>query len=527
MYLSFSLKHLVGCVVWELAALVAGDTTVKCDEESQVKTPSSSITLSPEKRFILDAIRRQFPGKSEYFKFDSSNLDTLLKIELESRGIEPALQVSDEVFVRRTYLDLTGRLPTPKDAIFFAQNDDPDKRGKLIDDLLNTKEYAQNWARYWRDVVLYRSDVDPKKVSGNKLTKWLANEFETDRGWDIVAAQLVAADGNDINTGPDNFLLAQQRSATKMASEIARVFMGINIQCAECHDHPFDRWTRERFHEMAAFFASDNYFMPDVTDPDEKTLIKPRFLLGEPLINKPFPGIDLPLAEKRKVALAAFLIFNPKNYWFPRAFVNRVWNELLGDGFYAVDSLGPDNEAIYPLVLNRLAHAFRSYEMHPKWLFRTIMNTESYQRRSLTPNSGSSRFASLRPTKLRGDQVADVLDQVLRGKIPDSVRKTFSYDPSVPQQDLEGSIQQALLLMNNPSLQTRMSRNGPLLHELLKLESNQELVSQIYLHVLARQPTRFELTRSQSHFDSVGKRAESAEDLLWTLINSAEFLTKR
>ncbi len=498
-------------IVWILSVASAQDQKDKKPVDSE---------LPAKKRQALAAFRKELPPKSEYFSYSPGDLDAMLNVELRKLGRTPAGLVGDETFVRRVYLDLTGKLPQPKVVLDFVADAEPKKRSKLIDQLLESDDYARNWARYWRDVMLFNSTAGPKKIDRKALEDWLADQFKKDRGWDQIAAELVMADGKKMEERRDNFLLAQDGSPTLMASETARVFMGINIQCSECHDHPFDQWKREQFHEMAAFFAKDKYFMPDAHDPSKKTEMKPRFLLGQKLN----PKTNLKGDDKR-IAVAAFLIFDPKNYWFARSYVNRVWNELYGDGFYKVDSLGPDGEVIYPAMVNRLSVAFRAMEFRPKWLFKTIMNSQAYQREIQTPASSSDRFAALRPTRLRGDVVADTLEQVLGELKPrDRVRTEFSFDPSLPQEDIDGSIQQALLIMNNPPIQQRIYKVAG---ELAKLKTDEELVSQAYLRILVRQPTEAETKRSKDYFKRVGQRGEAVEDLIWMLVNSAEFTTKR
>lgn len=335
----------------------------------------------------------------------------------------------------------------------------------------------------------------------------------------MIASELVAAEGKDLEDGPDNFILAQDGKPERLAAETARVFMGINIQCAECHDHPFDQWKRRQFHELAAFFTKGTYSMPDLQHPGEKTEIAPKFLLGET------PTRKLTGDEKR-VAVAAYLIYNSSNYWFARAYVNRVWNELFGDGFYAVDSLGPDGEVMYKVVINRIAAVFRYRDFKPKWLMQTILNSRAYQRDIRTLPSEGDRFTALRPTRLRADQVADAVNHAVgQTKAAPRIRRTFAHDPSLPQRDIEGSIQQALLLMDEPAVQEKIA-DGPLKKQLAQIKSDREMVSQLYLNVLARAPTEKEMTRSVDYVKK-NNRDEAIEDLMWTLINSAEFITKR
>lgn len=477
-----------------------------------------------DKLAILSQFRKSMPmhrfGATHAIDFDSADLDSLLIRELGSRAPDVAPIASDERFIRRLFLDTTGRLPGPARIVEFTSDDDPRKRAKLVDELLATPEFAHNWARYWRSVILYNTEASPRKISPQALEDWLAEQFQKDAGWDEITAQLVAADGKDQEHGPDNFILAQEDKPERLAAETARIFMGINIQCAECHHHPFDRWKREQFHELAAFFAPKTYYMPNLQHPEEKTEIQPRFLLGE----KPRGKLR---SDEKRVAVAAYLIYNPENYWFARAFVNRVWHELLGDAFYAVDSLGPDNEVQFKTVVNRLAAVFRYRDFKPRWLFRTLLNSQAYQREIRNPNNETDRFTAVRPMRLRGDQVAEVLGQVLpEAKADAELRKTFSYDPSLPQNDIDGSIQQALLLMNDSRIQKAIA-GGTLAKRLAAIRSPDEFAAQLYLSVLARNPSDEERDRARQHLKQSGNRRQAVEDLLWSLINSAEFKTKR
>jgi hypothetical protein len=500
--------------------VVAAGITTLISAQEQKKAEPKDTELSGKKRQALAALRRDLPAKSEYFVFRSAELDALLDAELRKLGRIPVNPANDEIFVRRAHLDITGKLPNPQVIRDFVQDSDPKKRSKLIDQLLETDDYARNWARYWRDVMVFSSATDRRKFNPQTLEDWLFDQFKKDRGWDQIAAELVMADGKKQEERRDNFLLAQDGSPTQMASETARVFMGINIQCAECHDHPFDQWKREQFHQLAAFFATNKYYMPDAHDPSIKTEMAPKFLLGQ----SPKPKAKLQGDDKR-IAVAAYLIYDPKNYWFARSYVNRIWNELFGDGFYKVDSLGPDGEVIYPVTVNRLSVAFRAMDFKPKWLFKTIMNSQAYARESQTPASSSDRFAALRPTRLRGEQVADLVTQAIGDvKARDRIAREFTFDPSIPQEDIDGSIQQALLLMNNPSVQQRITKVAG---EMAQIKQDAELIDQIYVRVLARTPTDSELKRAKDYYGKVKRRAEATEDLIWTLLNSAEFATKR
>lgn len=498
------------------------------------RPPKLPDLKSPEAKLAyIQAIRNSFPAMKRSTSFSSADLDTQLQrsVAKEASGGFAGV-VDDETFLRRISLDLTGVAPERGQIRKFVASKDPQKRSQAIDALLETDAYARKWARYWRSVVFYESAANRNTVNPQAFEDWLFEEFKRNRSWDLIVAQMLSAapqrnskvkpqeNGWEQDHGPNNFILSCERKPEIIASQSARLFMGISIGCAECHDHPFDQWKREQFHELAAFFAPSKYYMTDQYDPSQKSEMQARFLLGE----KPPEYLK---GDHRRVAMAGYLMYNPDNYWFARAYVNRIWNELLGDGFYSVDSLGPDKEVTHVLVVNRLAATFRTNEFDMKWLFRTIMNTDAYQRESRTLEKDSELFTAVRPARLRPYEVADNLEQLIgdNPQIRRAVDAAFDQNPSIPQRDLEGSMQQALLMMNNQTLQAKLASSG-LMKDLQSAKSDDELIREAFLGTLARMPSVEEIGRYKRHLQQVGNRKEAIEDMLWVLVNSAEFVTK-
>jgi hypothetical protein len=513
-----------GALAWLAIVLLGTAAAVAQQRPASGSRPAKlpPIRTPEEKLQALEYFRQQMPAqrRATSVRFGSEELDKMLEYAIGSAPTVYAPLADDEAFCRRVYLDLCGRQPKAAELKQFTQSQRADKRSQLIDQLLSSDEYARRWAGFWTDVVFSRSAANRNRVNPQALRDWLADQFRANVGWDRIVAQLLAADGRDMNVGPDNFWLACENQPEQLASETARIFMGIQIQCAECHDHPFDRWKRHQFHEMAAFFARGKYMMPDLYNPGQQTEMQPRFLLGE----RPPEGLN---ADYRRLAVAAYLIYNPDNYWFARALVNRVWNELLGDGFYAVDSLGPDSDVTHKLVVNRLAYMFRMEDFNIRWVFRTVMNSRAYQRAAREVTSSEQLFTAVRPARLRADQLAASLQQVLDSdRLNALVERTFAVDPSVPLADVEGSIQQALLLMNNPVLQQRLAAS-PLKRDLLQIRDDRAMLRELYMNILSRSPTPQELQRGEAHLRRAANRSEAIEDLMWVLINSLEFLVKR
>ncbi|MCS6851660.1 MAG: DUF1549 and DUF1553 domain-containing protein [Gemmataceae bacterium] len=501
-----------------------------------------------------------------------AEVDRLIADGLKSSGRTAAPLTTDEQFLRRVMLDLTGELPMPADIKEFVADADPQKRAKLIERLLASEEYARHWARYWKDVIAARVVEGRVLAVARGFEDWMRRQLQANRPWNEIVQEMLTAGGlmrfdDPAANGAAFFLLARQGpdAVNERAAETSRVFLGIQIQCAQCHDHPSDQWKRIQFHELAGYFARTRerlvldgmrfvgmelmstpfgeHRMPSPDDPNSGIVTHPRFLTGQG------PRKYLP-DEDRRQALAEAVV-DRKNYWFAAAYVNRVWGELMGRAFYEpVDDMGPLKEAVFPEVLARLAVSFRATGYDTKALFRTILNTQTYQRQSRLGESADDHlhFAASYPTRLRADAIWQSLVNVLgtlsgpggaaRGPFPFAnsrsmleaqVKGLFEVDPSTKPDEVEGSVSQALLMMNNPVLNQRIRAEGTnLLARILSAYPNDDdAIRMVYLRTLARKPTDRELEKCRAYVKKVGQRAEAFEDILWALLNSTEFQTKR
>ncbi len=567
----------------------------------------------------------------------SVTLPTLTSAELDqwiskylaknSPKVEPATLTTDVEYVRRIYFDLAGRPPAPMQVQSFLSDHTKDKRARLIEALLASPEYARNWAKYWRDVVMFHSTAEnPNQVRFDMLEDWLARQLQGNKPWDEIVTGMITATGQNDENGAVAFPLAYQAQPVEMAGEVSRIFMGVQIQCAQCHDHKTDAWKRQQFHEFAAFFAgvqaknvvraapgqlpvfaviprgSRRYTMPDKDNPQKQIPIAPRFFLAS---SKSAVVLPETLAIPRRRALAASYVTGQDNPWFARAFINRIWYTLMGETFYEpIDDIGPERTPKAVEVLDPLAEQWQKGGYDVRWLFRTILNTEAYQRRirSTANEAGKTPFASSCPSRLRADQVYDALVQALslptdengkpnqpaqpqtnsagQGKKPpvraalslgDPKRRNgeattkggakkaaeaaglasqvgkkaavirlpgaqrllfdrlFGIDPSVPNDDVLGTIPQALFLMNSPLINSRLhAKPGTVLGEIMSMAPNERAaLGALYLRVLSRQPTSHEVEVCGRYIASVGDRREAFEDIYWSLINTTEFLTRR
>lgn len=534
---------------------------------------SNQNTAPPAPRSSL--LTEQAWQKAALTPLQPGELDELIVKELRTDKIEPAPLTTDEQFIRRVTLDLTGQLPVPAEVKEFVADPKSDKRARLINRLLETEEYARHWARYWRDVIGSRVSDRRGLALARSFELWMTDQMRENQGWDKVARALITAEGScslgedDAKNGAIFFLGAHMGndSANEHAAETSRVFLGIQIQCAQCHDHPSDQWKRVQFHELAGYFARvrprlrredgrpaamdlvavrfGEHEMPSQEDPKKTLVTHPRFLDGKAA------GMNLSDVERRRSLASA--IVDKRNYWFAGAYVNRIWGELMGQSFYLpVDDMGPQKEAVFPSVLTRLTGAFRGTNYDVKEMFRAVMNSQAYQRQIRLGETADQHlhFAAAYPSRLRADALWDSLTSVLgtlgigRGTPPPRplgpgilrapglegfFKDEFSFDPSLKADEVEGSIPQALLMMNNPVINQKLQARGTnvLGRILSSYPQDDEAIRMVYLKTLARKPTDGELKRCKDYITRVGIRGEAFEDILWALLNSAEFQTKR
>uniref|UniRef100_A0A7C2NUY9 DUF1549 domain-containing protein n=1 Tax=Schlesneria paludicola TaxID=360056 RepID=A0A7C2NUY9_9PLAN len=495
----------------------------------------------------------------------SEQLDALV-----AQGVGQPFQpvVTDEEFLRRISLDLAGRQPTAEELQAFLASSQPNKRGQAIDQLLARPEFGETWANYWSDTIAFRTPP-PELTFLNYVPfeTWLAQRLNENAGWDKIVQEILSATGKVKDNPPVTFVAYHEGHPQRLATETARIFMSLQVGCAQCHDHPFDDWKREQFHELAAYFArasvkfpwnegaetevkdkgKGEYTMPNVSDPTKKgTEMTPAFLTGA--------KFDKGKSDVERRTELAKLVASADNPWFAKAYTNRIWARLMGRGFYEpVDDFGPAVAPVLTDVHDALSADFQASGFDVKRLFRLVLNTQAYQQRLPSqPSVANEPFAAATTAKLRGDEVFDSLvtaialpnvtppkmepTKEIRFPPPpkstrDLVSEAFGFDPSARAVDVSRTLQQAMLLMNNDQLQKQVDarpESGTMLAKLLAEEADDaKAVERLFLSVLARRPTEKERTIALEHASSIGSRGAAFEDLLWSLINSAEFTTKR
>ncbi|MEO2045235.1 MAG: DUF1549 domain-containing protein [Pirellulales bacterium] len=508
-------------------------------------------------------------------------VDNVLAVALFDESTSLAPRCDDATYIRRVWLDTVGDIPPPETVLEFVIDPSAKKRKRDVRKLLQNPHYGKNWARYWRDVIFYRRIEDRALLASPAMVADLTQRFNNNVGWDKIATEFMTATGDVRNNGGTAILMAQAAMTEQTTAEVARIFLGLQIGCAQCHDHPYDRWKREQFHELAAFFPrvgvrpvrtdtkrsfeiyannspknrrakakgrpQREHFMPDLENPKAPgTRMQPKFFLT---------GASLPLgtsdAERRQQLARWFT----ENRWFATAMVNRMWSELVGEGFYeSVEDIGPERQAKAPTAIRLLSNQFRASGYDLKWLIETICQTNAYQRESRPRRDPKDiPFTANVPQRLRADQLFTALVSVLEideKNLPPRRRKPsqaglvdtrksarpafnrlFGYDPSVAREDVAISIPQTLALMNGLQVNRVIRGTGKntMLGRLLADVAGEEaLIEELYLRCLSREPTSSERSlafayRNEIVRDTNYARRMAYEDLLWALINSTEF----
>ena len=553
----------------------------------------------------------------------------------EAVALVPA--ADDATFLRRIMFDIVGRPATPGEITAFGLDPSEDRRPELVNSLLNSADYGLNWSRYWRDAIFRRATNMRAGIVRPAFGDWMATQLNEGRGWGEIATELLTASGPVNNNGATALIFAHEGVAEEVAAEASRLFLGIQIQCANCHNHPWDSWKRDQFHEFTAFFPrvsvqrdrnSDNMFdyeissvntdrsrnpaasqflltradknrdkmiteqeakgtmlariftgpakdvidkngdgklsieeimtaqppdrpgqgaiehyMPDLADPGSQgTKIDPSFFLKS-------AEVPSGLSDGERRRMAAKFITSKDNEWFSLAIINRVWFEMTGTAFYLpIDDLGPDRECTNEATLQILSDGFVASDYDLKWLIRTISATKTYQR---APDNEADGFARCEPIRLRSDQLYAALCQTLgvtalplrytegrrspyEMQRSDPGREEFSriygFDPSTLRDELTGSIPEALFMMNSQLLARTIattSESSVITRISTSVLAEEDIVRELYLTALGRDPSDGELKIAMTHLTSSKELRPGLEDLLWALLNSPEFYSRR
>jgi Protein of unknown function (DUF1549)/Protein of unknown function (DUF1553) len=499
----------------------------------------------------------------------AGTIDALVFAKLKALRINPAPVCGDSVFLRRAFLDAIGRLPDPTETRAFLESTDTARRDRLVDRLVERPEFADFWALKWADLLR-----NEEKTMGEKgawvLQRWLRDELAADQPLDAVVRRIVTGLGSTWQNPPASFHRTN-RDPTAAAESVGQVFLGIRLQCARCHNHPFDVWTQDDYYGLAAFFANIARKQPSNTRKDRLDSHEINgdefiFLSGRPQMVQPRTGevlqpkcLNGPTIvrgsssdENALGALAHWLTQN--NPQFSKNLANRVWFHLLGRGIVdPVDDFRESNPPSNPALLEAATAQFLANGMRLKPLVAWIMKSQTYQL-SATPNptnthdeaNFSHAVVKLLPAEVLLDAISQVVGVPERfPHAPGSSRaaqlpgaagglpflKTFGKPDRLLTCECERSdmttLAQAFQMINGETVRRKLERGSNRIGTCLDAgRTSSEILDEIYLAGLARQPTDSERSGVIAHLERSRDRRKAWEDVVWALLNSKEFLLR-
>lgn len=475
----------------------------------------------------------------------AGRIDHHLRQSWQANKITPAGLASEATFIRRVYLDLVGRIPTVTETRTFLNEKNADKRHQLVQRLLKSPGHANHWATFWRREWIPQTN-QPGSPLVDEIESWLKQRLRDNVAYDRMAYELLTAPpsrGTEEET-PATFLTASEFKPENLAANTTRAFLGINLDCAQCHDHPFARWTREQFWQTAAFFIrvsnedwKRSQFVLEI--PNTQRMVKPRLLDGQ----QPTWPSNLK-ANTGRILLTRWVTARDNPY-FARNAVNRVWANLFGIGLVEpLDDLSRDNAASHPELLDELARGFIESGFDLRLLVSAMVSSQAYQL-SAEFKQGTDvdpqMFSRAAVRGLTGEQLYDSLrlaaGLALEREDLDPLhahqeRKQFAEKfrlerPGTAQR----SILQSLALMNGKLTHSlTQGKSTPLLRSLSEAPflSTEDRIEGLYLAALSRKPNQQELAGLVRHVnkgDASGHPGDALADIFWALLNSSEFNT--
>lgn len=482
-------------------------------------------------------------------------VDTLVHNKLRKLRISPSEICTDEQFLRRVFIDITGTMPTAEEHAKFLADTDPKKREKVVDQLLQRKEFVDMWVMKWAELLQVRTINN--RVARKPMLRyfnWLRDKIATNTPTDVMVKELLASKGGTFSSPATNYY--QTETATlKVSENVAQVFMGMRIQCAQCHNHPFDRWTMDDYYSFAAFFSQIGRKRAE--DPREQIIFNSgggevRHLVGNRVMAPKFLGGEVPdlKGRDRREVMAEWLA-SPQNPYFATNLANIVWAHFFGRGIiHPVDDVRVSNPPVNAELLTELGKRFTEYNYDFRRLVRDICTSRTYQLSTQTNPSNAtdhSNFAHAELRRLRAEVMLDCITNVTSTTdkfpgLPVGARAVQIADGNTStyflttfgrakretvcscEVKMEPNLSQALHLMNGTTVNTKLRSGGLIPAMLAEKQTPEQIIGELYLRCFCRKPTEAELKKLTAIATEEENPQAALEDIFWSLLNSREFL---
>jgi hypothetical protein len=533
------------------SAKVSPEGLITAENRGEAFLMARFATFTVGSPFVVlpKGIKFDFPSVPE-----NNYIDTQINKKLKDLRIAPSELCTDEAFVRRVYLDVVGVLPTPEEYEKFMKNPATNKREALVDELLGRKEFAELWVMKWAELLQIKSSNQVSYKATLLYYNWLQDKISRNVPVNEWVQELLGASGGTFKNPATNYY-QNETDILKVTENVAQVFMGMRIQCAQCHNHPFDRWTMNDYYGFAAFFSQIgrkgtddpreivvfNSGGGEVTHPVTRQQMKPKFLGGaEP---------DVAGKDRRQV-MAAWLA-SPENPYFATNLANIVWAHFFGKGIIdEVDDVRVSNPPSNGPLLDELGKKFTDYKYDFKKLVKDICTSRTYQL-STIPNasneSDTRNFARQSVRRIRAETMLDVISQATETKnkfpgLPLGARAVQIADGNVTnyflttfgratresvcscEVKLEPTLSQSLHMLNGDATTQRIRQGGLIPKRLAEKRTPDQIIEELYLRTLVRKPAPIEMDRLRAALNEEPDKAKGLEDVFWALMNTREFV---
>lgn len=517
--------------------------------EAFVMARFSTFTVGVPFIVLPKDLKFSFPATPE-----KNYIDTLVNAKLKNLRIAPSATCSDEVFLRRIFIDLTGMLPSVEEYKTFMTNKSADKREQLVKELMERKEFSELWVLKWAELLQIRSSNQVSYKATLLYYNWLQDRIARNVPLNQWVQELLGANGGTFNNPVTNYY-QNETDILKVTENVAQVFMGMRIQCAQCHNHPFDRWTMDDYYGFAAFFTQIGRKGTD--DPRELVV----FNSGSGEINHPlggrrmapkYLGGEVPdVVGKDRRGLMAEWLASPKNPYFATNLSNMVWTHFFGVGIInEVDDVRVSNPPSNSELLQELGKKFTEYNYDFKRLVKDIVLSNSYQlstQANASNESDTKNFSHSSIRRIKAETFLDCISQVTETKnkfpgLPLGARAVQIADGQVSnyflttfgratresvcscEVKLDPTLSQSLHLLNGDATTQRITQGNLIGKLLTDKKTPEEILNEIYVRCLSRMPSADEKTKVLALVNAEKDKKQVLEDAFWAVLNTREYM---